>query len=252
MSNEKIENALLATMLGDGAAWEGVHMSRVNLPSGHLQQEPGEWAYFPVDALISWVPTHAMPGAVALVGQRTVVTFALGRSDQRRLSTVDAGNGYSLDCFYATEMAETVRFWTMSIGDFLDEYFETPRWKGFAAASSIIGTALVLWSVFTVFILPLGKGLRYLAIDPSIDLIRGRVILRTVLILLVVLGGLFLLPVAEALGTNRAGFALAIAIHNGKVHIPVLVNENMVGHKLGEFAITRTFKGHGGDKKSGK
>ena len=45
---------------------------------------------------------------------------------------------------------------------------------------------------------------------------------------------------------------LTIAIHNGKVHVPVLVNENMVGHKLGEFALTRTFKGHGGDKKSGK
>ena len=43
-----------------------------------------------------------------------------------------------------------------------------------------------------------------------------------------------------------------IAIHNGKVHVPVLVNENMVGHKLGEFALTRTFKGHGGDKKSGR
>ena len=43
-----------------------------------------------------------------------------------------------------------------------------------------------------------------------------------------------------------------IAVHNGKNHIPVLVNENMVGHKLGEFAMTRTFKGHGGDKKAGK
>ena len=41
-----------------------------------------------------------------------------------------------------------------------------------------------------------------------------------------------------------------IAIHNGKNHIPVLVNENMVGHKLGEFALPRTFKGHGGAKKS--
>ena len=41
-----------------------------------------------------------------------------------------------------------------------------------------------------------------------------------------------------------------IAVHNGKNHVPVLVNENMVGHKLGEFAMTRTFKGHGGDKKS--
>lgn len=64
-----------------------------------------------------------------------------------------------------------------------------------AVSMPIIGTALVLWSVFTVFILPLGKGLRYLATDPSIDLIRGRVILRTVLILLVLLGGLFVLPV---------------------------------------------------------
>ena len=41
-----------------------------------------------------------------------------------------------------------------------------------------------------------------------------------------------------------------IAVHNGKNHIPVLVNENMVGHKLGEFAVTRTCKGHGGDKKA--
>ena len=39
-----------------------------------------------------------------------------------------------------------------------------------------------------------------------------------------------------------------IAVHNGKAHVPVLVNENMVGHKLGEFAATRTFKGHSGDK----
>ncbi len=43
---------------------------------------------------------------------------------------------------------------------------------------------------------------------------------------------------------------LTIAIHNGKAHVPVLVNENMVGHKLGEFAATRTFKSHSGDKKS--
>jgi small subunit ribosomal protein S19 len=41
-----------------------------------------------------------------------------------------------------------------------------------------------------------------------------------------------------------------IAIHNGKAHIPVLVTENMVGHKLGEFAATRTFKGHAADKKA--
>lgn len=45
---------------------------------------------------------------------------------------------------------------------------------------------------------------------------------------------------------------LTIAVHNGKAHIPVMINENMIGHKLGEFALTRTFKGHGGDKKSGK
>ena len=37
---------------------------------------------------------------------------------------------------------------------------------------------------------------------------------------------------------------LTIAVHNGKQHIPVFINENMVGHKLGEFALTRTFKGH--------
>ena len=43
---------------------------------------------------------------------------------------------------------------------------------------------------------------------------------------------------------------LTIAVHNGKAHVPVLVNENMVGHKLGEFAATRTFKGHGGDRKA--
>jgi small subunit ribosomal protein S19 len=43
---------------------------------------------------------------------------------------------------------------------------------------------------------------------------------------------------------------LTIAVHNGKVHIPVLVNENMVGHKLGEFALTRTYRGHAADKKA--
>ena len=43
---------------------------------------------------------------------------------------------------------------------------------------------------------------------------------------------------------------LTIGVHNGRVHIPVLVSENMVGHKLGEFAQTRTFKGHSGDRKS--
>ncbi|MEN8213668.1 MAG: 30S ribosomal protein S19 [Pseudomonadota bacterium] len=42
---------------------------------------------------------------------------------------------------------------------------------------------------------------------------------------------------------------LTIAIHNGRQHVPVLVNENMVGHKLGEFAQTRTYRGHVADKK---
>ena len=41
-----------------------------------------------------------------------------------------------------------------------------------------------------------------------------------------------------------------IAVHNGKQHIPVYVTENMVGHKLGEFALTRTFKGHAASKKA--
>ena len=43
---------------------------------------------------------------------------------------------------------------------------------------------------------------------------------------------------------------LTIAVHNGRQHVPVLVNEDMVGHKLGEFAATRTFKGHIVDKKA--
>jgi small subunit ribosomal protein S19 len=42
---------------------------------------------------------------------------------------------------------------------------------------------------------------------------------------------------------------LTIAVHNGKQHIPVLVNENMVGHKLGEFALTRTYRGHTANRK---
>ena len=45
---------------------------------------------------------------------------------------------------------------------------------------------------------------------------------------------------------------LTIAVHNGKQHVPVLVNENMVGHKLGEFALTRTFRGHAADRKTKK
>lgn len=43
---------------------------------------------------------------------------------------------------------------------------------------------------------------------------------------------------------------LTIAVHNGRQHVPVMITDNMVGHKLGEFALTRTFKGHTGDKKA--
>ena len=44
---------------------------------------------------------------------------------------------------------------------------------------------------------------------------------------------------------------LTIAVHNGKQHVPVLISENMVGHKLGEFALTRTYRGHVADRKAG-
>jgi small subunit ribosomal protein S19 len=43
---------------------------------------------------------------------------------------------------------------------------------------------------------------------------------------------------------------LTIAIHNGKNHVPIFITENMVGHKLGEFGLTRTFRGHSGDAKA--
>jgi small subunit ribosomal protein S19 len=42
---------------------------------------------------------------------------------------------------------------------------------------------------------------------------------------------------------------LTIAVHNGRLHVPVYVTENMVGYKLGEFSLTRTFRGHSGDRK---
>ncbi len=42
---------------------------------------------------------------------------------------------------------------------------------------------------------------------------------------------------------------LTIAVHNGKQHVPVLINENMIGHKLGEFVPTRNYRGHTADKK---
>jgi len=43
---------------------------------------------------------------------------------------------------------------------------------------------------------------------------------------------------------------LTIAVHNGRQHVPVLISDNMVGHKLGEFALTRTYRGHSADKKA--
>ena len=44
--------------------------------------------------------------------------------------------------------------------------------------------------------------------------------------------------------------SLTIAVHNGRQHVPVLITEDMVGHKLGEFAATRTYRGHVADKKA--
>jgi len=43
---------------------------------------------------------------------------------------------------------------------------------------------------------------------------------------------------------------LTIAVHNGRQHVPVMITEDMVGHKLGEFAATRTYRGHAADKKA--
>ena len=45
---------------------------------------------------------------------------------------------------------------------------------------------------------------------------------------------------------------LTVAVHNGRLHVPIYVTENMVGHKLGEFAVTRTFRMHAGDRKTKK
>lgn len=45
---------------------------------------------------------------------------------------------------------------------------------------------------------------------------------------------------------------LTIAVHDGRKHVPVYVTENMIGHKLGEFALTRTFRSHSGDRKAVK
>lgn len=52
---------------------------------------------------------------------------------------------------------------------------------------------------------------------------------------------------ASMISPDFVGFT--VAVHNGNKFIPVYITENMVGHKLGEFAPTRTFRGHGGNKK---
>jgi small subunit ribosomal protein S19 len=57
--------------------------------------------------------------------------------------------------------------------------------------------------------------------------------------------------VAQAVSENsKRPVGLTIAVHNGRQHVPVLVSEDMVGHKLGEFAATRTYRGHVADKKA--
>jgi hypothetical protein len=112
LSNEKIENALLATMLGDGAAWEG------------------EWAYFPVDALISWVPTHAMPGAVALVGQRGCVLWPSAPSAAVQVHVVSPGHAYRLDWAAVRQDPSRVAPWL---------------WHTTAAAQSLIAQ-MAQWS----------------------------------------------------------------------------------------------------------
>ncbi len=43
---------------------------------------------------------------------------------------------------------------------------------------------------------------------------------------------------------------LTIAVHNGRDHVPIYIGDNMIGHKLGEFALTRTFRGHAADRKA--
>ena len=61
-------------------------------------------------------------------------------------------------------------------------------------------------------------------------------------------GSLFAFPDATIIIPETVG--LTFAVHNGRKFVPVFVTENMVGHKLGEFAPTRTFHGHAGDKKT--
>ena len=61
----------------------------------------------------------------------------------------------------------------------------------------------------------------------------------------------------EQQGLNRSMIVpdmigLTLAVHNGRQHVPVFVSENMIGHKLGEFAVTRNYRGHAADKKAKK
>ena len=130
MSLEKFENALLATMLGEGALGDGVQLTRVNLPSGHLQQDHGEWAYFPVDALISWVPTQSTQSAVALVGHRGCVVLPPTPSAPVQVHVVSPGHAYRLD-------------WTLVRQD--PSRFAPWLWHTTAAAQSLIAQ-MAQWS----------------------------------------------------------------------------------------------------------
>ena len=130
MSLEKIENALLATMLGEGALGDGVQLTRVNLPSGHLQLDHGEWAYFPVDALISWVPTQSTQSAVALVGHRSCVLLPSAQCAPVQVHVVSPGHAYRLD-------------WTLVRQD--PSRFAPWLWHTTAAAQSLIGQ-MAQWS----------------------------------------------------------------------------------------------------------
>jgi hypothetical protein len=127
---EKIENALLATMLSDGALGDGVQLTRLNLPSGPLQEEQGEWVYFPVDALISWVPTHSMQGAVALVGHRGCVVLPPTPSAPVQVHVISPGHAYRLD-------------WTLVRQD--SSRFAPWLWHTTAAAQSLIAQ-MAQWS----------------------------------------------------------------------------------------------------------
>ena len=127
---EKIDNALLATMLGDRACGDDVQVTRVNLPPGPLLGELGESAYFPVDALISWVPAHSAQGAVALVGHRGCVLLPSAPSAPVQAHVVSPGHAYRLD-------------WTSVRQD--PSRFTPWLWHTTSAAQSLIGQ-IAQWS----------------------------------------------------------------------------------------------------------